>query len=374
MTDFTIIGGGVIGMMVARELALDGASVELLESGEPGREASWAGGGILSPLHPWRYPDPLLRLAARSQQLFKTMADSLHETTGIDPEWRKCGLLIVDGAEKSDALAWGNRWNMSLQTLNQSALLDCEPALNPTIAEGLYLPEIAQVRNPRMLAALKAHLNLLKVAIRPNTRVEKFSTSGSKITGAITNQGNITINTGIICAGAWGAKLLATTGLQLPLEPVRGQMIVINTPTNTLRRIVLNGARYLIPRKDGRVLIGSTIEHCGFDKQTTASALKDLQAAAIKMAPCLADWPIEHHWAGLRPGSPSGVPYIGPHPSFTNLYSALGHFRNGLMLAPATAELVKTLVTNSPPIVNATDYDHHSFVAGSARQPDRIST
>jgi len=373
MTDFTIIGGGVIGMMVARELALDGASVELLESGKPGREASWAGGGILSPLHPWRYPDPLLRLAARSQQLFQTVAASLHEVSGIDPEWRQSGLLIVDGAEKNDAIAWGERWNMSLQSLDHQGLLDCEPALNPVITEGLYLPEIAQVRNPRLLAALRAHLDLLKVSIRPDTRVEKFVTTGSKITGVITGQGELPINTAILCAGAWGGELLATTGLELPLEPVRGQMMIINTPADTIRRIVLNGNRYLIPRKDGRVLVGSTLEHCGFDKQTTSSARQDLQAAALHMAPCLADWPIDHHWAGLRPGSPSGVPYIGPHPYFANLYSALGHFRNGLMLAPATAELIKNLVTNQPTGVDATDYDHRSFFVGSARQPDSTS-
>lgn len=373
MADYTIIGGGVIGMMIARELALEGADVELLESGEPGREASWAGGGILSPLHPWRYPDPLLRLAARSQQLFQAVAESLRKATGIDPEWRRSGLLIVDGAEKHDALTWGKRWDTPLQSLTNPMLLDCEPALNPAIAEGLYLPEIAQVRNPRLLDALKSHLQLLKVTVRTNTRVEKLITRGNRLISATTSRGDYPINNVVLAAGAWGAELLATTGLALPLEPVRGQMMIIKTPAETIRRIVLNGPRYLIPRKDGRVLVGSTIERCGFDKQTTRSARDELQAAAIAMAPCLANWPIEHHWAGLRPGSPSGVPYIGPHPKITNLYSALGHFRNGLMLAPATAELMKSLLTGRQCHVDADDYSHLRFAIDISRRPDRAA-
>ncbi len=361
MSDFTIIGGGVIGMTIARELALAGASVELLERGTPGQEASWAGGGILSPLHPWRYPDALLRLANRSQQLFQTLAESLHNATGIDPQWQRCGLLIVDSAEKKQALAWGQRWQMPLQSLDGQALHECEPALNSETKEGLYLPEIAQVRNPRLLTALRTHLQQLKVNIHAGTEVKKFITHGDQVTALVINHSERSVNTPILCAGAWGAGLLATTGLNLPLQPVRGQMLIIKTPPGTLRRIILRGPRYLIPRQDGRVLVGSTIEHCGFDKQTTAEARETLLGAAVDMAPYLARCPVEHHWAGLRPGSPTGVPYIARHPRLTNLYSALGHFRNGLMLAPATAELIKNLVSGAQLAVNGEDYGHLKF-------------
>ena len=364
MQDLTVIGGGVIGMMIAREMALDGASVELLERAEPGQEASWAGGGILSPLHPWRYPQPLLKLAARSQQLFKTTADQIHQRTGIDPEWRQCGLLITDTDEKQQAIAWGKQWQMTLQTLQHDQLMACEPALNPSVTEALYLPDIAQARNPRLLAGLRAELKMLGVNIHSQTEVTGFIHSDSKISALKTNQGNHPVNHAILCAGAWGGDLLATTGIRLPLEPVRGQMMIIKTPANTISRVILSGSRYLIPRMDGRVLVGSTLERTGFDKQTTEIARKDLYASAIEMAPCLADWPIEHHWAGLRPGSPSGIPYIGPHPELSNLHVALGHFRNGLMLAPATAELMKSQLTNQPISIDSNDYNHVNFSVG----------
>jgi len=370
MNDFSIIGGGIIGMMIARELALDGATVELFESGETGQQASWAGGGILSPLHPWRYPDPLLRLATRSQSLFQSVAEALHQATGIDPQWQQCGLLIVDGTEREQALTWGERWQMPLKPITGQDLHACEPALNPGITEGLFLPTIAQIRNPRLLTALKAHLKLLKVRVHPQTRINGFEIHGDRVTGLQSSAGQHPINAAILCAGAWGGQLLATTGLDLPLQPVRGQMIIIKTPPGTVSRVILRGSRYLIPRRDGRVLVGSTIEYCGFDQQTTPEAREDLYAAALEMAPVLADFPVEHHWSGLRPGSPSGVPYIGPHPVLTNLHSALGHFRNGLMLAPATAELIKNLVTHSSPTLNASDYDHQSFVDGTEHRAD----
>ena len=364
MQDITVIGGGVIGMMIAREMALDGATVELLERLEPGQEASWAGGGILSPLHPWRYPEPLLKLAARSQQLFKATADQIHQRTGIDPEWRQCGLLITDTNEKKQAIEWGKQWQMTLQTLQNNQLLDCEPALNPSVTEALYLPDIAQVRNPRLLAGLRAELELLGVEIKTQTEVKNFIHDESKISALTTKRGNHPVNHAVLCAGAWGGELLATTGITLPLEPVRGQMMIIKTPPDTIKRVILSGARYLIPRADGRVLVGSTLERTGFEKQTTEIAREDLHASAIEMAPCLADWPIEHHWAGLRPGSPSGIPYIGPHPTLSNLHSALGHFRNGLMLAPATAELMKSQLTNQPTSINSNDYNHLHFSVG----------
>ena len=364
MHDLTIIGGGVIGMMIAREMALDGASVELLERAEPGQEASWAGGGILSPLHPWRYPEPLLKLAARSQQLFKATAEQIHQRTGIDPEWRQCGLLITDTNEKQQAIEWGEQWQTSLRSLHGNQLRDCEPALTPSITDALYLPDIAQVRNPRLLAGLRAELKLLKVTIHSQTEVNRFISHGSTVTELETSNGKHPVNNVVLCAGAWGGELLATTGVNLPLEPVRGQMMVIKTLANTINRIVLSGSRYLIPRSDGRVLVGSTIERTGFEKQTTAVAREDLYASAIQMAPCLAEWPIEHHWAGLRPGSPSGIPYIGVHPTLNNLHAALGHFRNGLMLAPATAELMKSLLTRQTASVNINDYNHLNFSRG----------
>jgi glycine oxidase len=167
-----------------------------------------------------------------------------------------------------------------------------------------------------------------------------------------TTKGRISAERIVICAGAWSGQLLNHLSIKLPVIPVRGQMILFRARPRLISRIVLSNDRYIIPRKDGRILFGSTLEHTGFDKRTTDQARNELHQVAVSMFPTLRDCPIENHWAGLRPGSPNGIPFIGSHPEIKGLYFNTGHFRNGVALAPSSAHLLADIILRRPPILS----------------------
>jgi glycine oxidase len=356
VNDITVIGGGLIGMMTARELALAGAKVTLLERGEVGRESSWAGGGILSPLHPWRYPDAVTALARWGQERYPALAEQLHSATGIDPELTPGGLLWLDADEEEEALSWASSHGYDLQVLTPAETKECEPAVATPSGTSLWMPKVAQVRNPRLLQAMRAELVRLGVAIEEKVDVTGFRVSGGGLSALITHKGDRSVQRAILAGGAWTGELLQETGIALPVKPVRGQMILFKGTPGQLRRIVMKGDRYVIPRRDGRILAGSTLEEVGFEKVTTQAALEDLRAAALEMIPALGTLPIEHHWAGLRPGSPTGIPYIGEHPGIQGLYVNAGHFRNGVVLGYASARLCAELVLGIAPSLDPSPY------------------
>ena len=348
MTDIVVIGAGLIGMMCARELARAGARVTLLERGEAGRESSWAGGGILSPLYPWRYPDAVSVLARWSQQAYPTLVEALREESGIDPERLDSGLLILDAEEKAVARLWADRFGARLELRDSAGVRALEPALGLAVAEALWLPEVGQVRNPRLTQALRGAVLRAGVELREHTEVRSLRIESGRVRGVETATGTIAAEQVVVAGGAWTAGLLADTGLELPVEPVRGQMLLFRAAPDLLRHISLYQGRYVIPRRDGRVLVGSTLERVGFDKATTETARADLHQAALQLVPALADCPLEQHWAGLRPGSPSGIPCVGPHPHCAGLYLNVGHYRNGVVLGPASVRLLVDQLLGRP--------------------------
>lgn len=355
MSRILVIGGGAIGLLTARELATAGAHVTLIERGETGRESSWAGGGILSPLYPWRYADSLTALARWSQARYTDLCRELQMASGVDPECLPSGLLILDPEERADALAWAKAHQSRMERIEPADLAELEPALSHTTDGALWLPEIGQVRNPRFARALRRAVEA-QVEVREHEEVSELRVTAGRIQGVRTRQGILEADQVVVCAGAWTATLLAQLGAAPAVEPVRGQMMVFLTQPGQIRHIVLYRDRYIIPRQDGHVLIGSTLEYTGFDKSTTAEAKEQLYRAAGTLFPLLRHSPIEHHWAGLRPGSPNGIPYIGAHPQVEGLYFNAGHFRNGVVTGPASARLVADLMLNRPPILDPTPY------------------
>lgn len=355
MVDFVVVGGGLIGGLTALELRRAGASVLLLERGQLGRESSWAGGGILSSLHPWRAPEPLSALVEWSQAAWPALAESL-ASSGVDPQWTRSGMLALEPESVDEAHRWAARKGVRLEIVEGPHARELEPALRMREEPAIWLPDIAQIRNPRLIAALTAALAAAGVEVRPATEVTAIRTQRDRAAGVETSEEFIPAERVVVAAGAWSEPLLRPLGVHFDIAPVRGQMILFRAQPDVVRRIVLHGDRYLVPRRDGRILAGSTLERVGYDKSTTEEALRTLLAAAVELAPALADYSIEHHWAGLRPSSPQGIPYIGEHPGCAGLYINAGQFRNGVVTAPASVRLLADLALGRPPILDPSPY------------------
>jgi glycine oxidase len=343
-------------MLTARCLSDAGAHVLLLERGYLGREASWAAGGILSPLYPWRYPAPVNRMAAASQRVYVRLANNLKDETGIDPEWIQSGMLVLDAQEQESMQRWSTDFGMPLEQLDWNALHHCEPALASSFNGGFWLPTISQIRSPQLGKALRASLDARGIEYREHTEVLSLDVKDGAVTSVKTIQGVIYAGRVLIASGAWSARLVPPQYMPIEVEPVRGQMILIKAPPRLLRRIILYDGDYLIPRRDGHILAGSTLEDAGFDKATTAQARTQLRTKAVEWVPALSDYPILHHWSGLRPGSPAGIPYIGEHPGIRGLFFNTGHFRCGVALAPASAQLAADLVLGRTPTLPPEPY------------------
>ncbi|MGH8582388.1 MAG: glycine oxidase ThiO [Gammaproteobacteria bacterium] len=351
-SDCIVAGGGIIGLLTARELADAGLEVTLIERGEVGREASWAGAGILSPLHPWRVPAALAPLLGWSLACYPTLARELCESTGIDPEWAQCGMWMLDETLSPEVSAWARVSAQVVEYFDSAGVAQREPRLRAPQG-GIWLPGISQIRSPRLLCALLHDLQRRGVAIVTHCEVTRLRHANGCMEGVETSTGRYEAPVLVVAAGAWSGALLAGLPHTPPIEPVRGQMILLRGEPGALTRIVLRGACYIVPRRSGRLLVGSTVEYAGFDKSITELARTDLYQTAAEIAPCLAEYPIEAHWAGLRPGIRGDIPIIGPHPDIRGLFLSSGHFRNGVALAPGSARLLADRILNRPPIIAA---------------------
>jgi glycine oxidase len=346
--DILIIGGGVIGLTTAYFLAREGAQVEIVDKGDFGQEASWAGAGILPPGNPTLARTPFDKLRAHSAALFPSLSAELRERTGIDNGYLRCGGLELAGREGEAA---ANEWRseaIAFQELDEQQLRQREPALAPGLAPAFYLPDMAQLRNPRHLRAIVAGCQHLGVRLRPGCPAHDFEKQGSRIIGVRSEQGALRAGRYLLSAGAWSEGLLEPLGIRAGIHPVRGQIALLHSGRPLFGHLLLWGAHYLVPRADGRILVGSTEEDAGFDKRTTAGAIAELLALGCKLVPALADAAVERCWAGLRPGSPDGLPYLGAVPGSDNLFIAAGHFRAGIQLSPATGLVLKELLLGQP--------------------------
>lgn len=357
MADVIVIGAGIIGLLSAYQLAGAGRQVVLLEAGEEGREASWAGGGIVSPLYPWRYSPAVTALAHWSQDFYPGFGERLRQQSGVDPEVHATGLYWLDLHDEEEALAWAERQGRPLRRVAMEQVRAAVPALGGGFSKAVFMPGVANVRNPRLLRALREALaRMANVRVVERCPVTGFVHEGGRIQGVQTAQGDMRAERVLVAAGAWSGKLLATLGLELPVKPMKGQMILFKCAQDFLPSMVLARRRYAIPRRDGHVLVGSTLEDVGFDKSPSEDALQSLRATAAELLPALADAEVVRHWAGLRPGSPEGIPYIGEVPGFEGLWLNCGHFRNGLVLAPASCRLLADLMLGREPVVDPAPY------------------
>ena len=356
-SDFTLIGGGVIGLLTARELFNAGATVTVIEKSHLGQESSWAGGGILLPLYPWRQSDAITRLTLQSLKLYPTLARQLIADTQKDPEWTPCGLLITKNPDIEAATHWCNTHQIAYETPTADLFDGLVTApLNP-----IYLSTIAQARNPRLVKSLTQDLINKGIHIIEECELLDMRVNNNKISHINTSKGLMPVQNLIISAGAWTGdlfkKLFPEIINQRPeVQPVKGQMLLFDGAPNILKTMVLDGDHYLIPRRDGKILAGSTVEYDDFNKTPTSAAKEKLSEFAYQLMPALKEAPLLHHWAGLRPGTAEGVPYIDQHPKISNLSINAGHFRNGLIMGPASAQLMADLLLSRPPQIDPTPY------------------
>ncbi len=378
MADVIVIGGGVIGLSAAYELAGQGASVQVLDQGPIGREASWAGAGILPPGSGEFSLTPEQRLRSLSHSRWADLSEELRETTGIDNGYRISGGIEVRLTGRADQLndeiaTWrAEGVSVSHATIEESRRL--EPHLHPEATAGYRLPELGQVRNPRHLKALAAGCAARGVQFSPGTPVWGFDRSSEKIVGVKTPAGILHAGTFCLCAGAWSANLAEVVHLKISVKPVRGQIVLLNVQPLPFSHVLQTGPRYLVPRSDGRILAGSTEEDAGFEKKNTAAGVAGLIRFAADLVPCLADAGVERCWSGLRPGSPDGLPYLGKVPGTGNLYIAAGHFRSGLQMSPGTAVLLRQLILGQEPSIplEGLTCDRHQNVSTSAKLPFHV--
>lgn len=334
-----VIGAGVAGLATAWELARRGARVEVLERGEPGRESSWAGAGILSLLLPWDYPARVTNLAEHSLALYPDWIAGIRAHAGVDPEYRRTGMLIQPPYDTARAPAGSP-----------------QPAELAEFGPGLWLPEVAQVRNPRLLQALREALARIGVSLHDRLGPVGLESTAGRVSAAVAGTRRWQADLYVVAAGSWSAELLGTRAAGLPVYPVRGQILLYHAAPGRLPCVVYQGGHYLVPRADGHILAGSTLEEVGFDKSTTALARAELAAFAARVLPDLDPAPPIMHWAGLRPGAPGNVPIIDRHPELANLYVNTGQFRYGVTLAPASAEHLADLVEGKTPVLGTRGY------------------
>ncbi len=349
--DVAIIGGGIIGLTSAYFLARAGASVAVCDRGDLGREASWAGAGIIPPGNPDRAATPIDKLRGIGSVRFAEVSSELRDLTGIDNGYRRCGGIEFLTAEDAGVPDVWRAEGIAFERLTLADAKTLEP-LGDVEGEPHLLPGCAQVRNPWHLRALIAACERVGVRLHPHTGAEGWHFEGGRVSAVcLANGDRVTANRYLLAAGAWSESLLRPLGHTPHVHPVRGQVALLKG--ESCSRVLMLGKRYIVPRGDGLTLIGSTEEpEAGFEKRTTDQGIEGLLAFARRTVPPLANAALETAWAGLRPGSRDGLPFIGAVPGWNNVFVAAGHFRAGVQLSIGTAQAITELLTGKPTCVD----------------------
>lgn len=350
--DLLIVGGGVIGLAIARDAAARGLRVTLLERKTCGREASWAAAGMLSPLGEALEPGPFLEFGLDSLKAYPAFVAELEEETGIGVELRKCGKLRLALSEEEEErlrarLHWARDRDLTARWLEPGELRAEEPALGAPALGGLLLEDDFRVDNRALARALVESLRLRGVSIREGVEARGVDVRSGRARAVLLEDGeSLPASTVLLAAGAWTGTLEGLP-FPVPVRPVRGQMMALRLDAPPSLRVLESEEVYLVPRDDGRILVGATEEEVGFRRETTAGGLADILDAALRLVPGLRSASVDQTWSGLRPGSLDGLPILGGHPEVKDLYIATGHFRNGILLTPATARAMGALVTGA---------------------------
>lgn len=370
-SDVVIIGGGVIGLAIARELKRSGVrDVTLIERAGLGAEASSAAAGMLAPQAEANQADPFFYLACRSRDRYPGFAADLLSETGIDIELETTGTLYFgftehDVHELQERYQWQMKAGLPVQMLTVDEARELEPNVSPNVKVALKFPFDTQVENRRLVTALSVANQKAGVRLVTDTTVTSLDINHGRISGIVTTRGSVGANNVVIAGGAW-VSILGVPDKALPdigIEPVRGQMLCFDANPPVARHVIYSPRGYVVPRRDGRLLAGSTTEFAGFDCRVTAAGIQSITNAALEICPMVSRLSLAASWAGLRPRAADGLPVLGPCAEIAGVFYATGHYRNGILLAPLTGEVLAAAVTG-----NALDPTLEMF------SPDRFGT
>jgi glycine oxidase len=349
-SEILIVGGGVIGLCIARSLCKAGfRDIALLEQGTLGCEASAAAAGMLAPQAEADSADVFFDFCRASLAMYPDLAAELFEETGVDIELDRTGTLYL-GFDASDARHLDERrnWQLSaglrVEELSTRELLALEKNISTRAACGLLFPDDWQVENRRLIAALRALLTVNNVSVFEHSRADELIFEDGKIAGVTSGSRRYLANTTILTTGAWTSLIKFHAGVSFTVKPIRGQMLCFRPDRPMFSHVIYSPRGYLVPRADGRLLAGATVEDVGFDKSVTKTGAESLHAVAAEIAPFIGNVRAVESWAGLRPFVTDGVPVIGALPGHENLLVATGHYRNGILLAPLTAKMIASQI------------------------------
>jgi glycine oxidase len=372
--DVAVVGAGVIGCATAWRLAQAGMRVVVVERGPVGQEASHAAGGMLAPLAEADCADEFFELAVASRALYADFARELREATRIDIEYRTEGTLYLalteeDEEELDERWHWQHAAGLSVERLDAGRVRALEPQVNENLRWALKFPDDHQVDNCLMLNALEAAARAAGVEFQTHTEVRDVllaGTNGGKrcVTGLRTSRGELRVSRVVAAAGCWTGLLTEEAGRPLApfqVEPVRGQMLALEMPLPAISHVIYSRRGYLVPRLSGIVIAGSTTERVGYDKRVTAGGVASIIPRATEIVPSLLNAALVDTWAGLRPSSPDGWPILGEDPHISGLVYATGHYRNGILLTPITAQAVSELISRGESRTNLKPFSPARF-------------
>lgn len=344
-----VAGGGIVGCMTALQLLKHDCTVTIVERNEiasqKSGESSWAGAGILFPLLPWMYSDAVNQLTMAGTRLYPEICEYLKAETGIDPQYMRCGMLLLPQLDMERAQAWCAANDVEAERISPAKF----PVQSLTPGDALWLPKVGEVRPPNLMQALRKYLEQRGVQLVERTELAPLPMVEQLESWKTLDGRDFKADKFILTSGAWSFELLKENALKLNIKPMRGQILLYEYP---LEHMIYREGFYLVPRRDGLLLAGSTLEDVGFDQSTTESAREALSAKAEAILPGLNGRPILKHWSGLRPGTPENLPTIGEHPAIKNLYLNTGHFRYGLTMAPCSAAMVAAMANGREPDVD----------------------
>jgi len=368
-----IIGGGVIGLSLARELHKNGIEkITILERGGIGRESSYAAAGMLAPQAETNFQDDFFQFCSDSNKLYPAFAEELSEETGIDIELDRSGTLYTaftenDAREIRKRFEWQKKAGLEVEHLSAAETHKLEPFVSPDVRESLFFPNDWQVENRKLLRALRKYSELNDIKILEQTAIKKLIVEKNRVVGAETESEKFFAETTVLATGAWTSLIEAGSFVLPKIKPIRGQIIAFQTAKRLFQKVIYSPRGYIVPRFDGRILAGATVEDIGFEKCVTPDGTEFLLENALEIAPCLAKLKIAEKWCGLRPFAADGLPILGAFSDLENLFVATAHYRNGILLAPLTAKILANRIAENSRSDYLKIFSPQRFSAAKAR-------